>query len=111
MIFSSRTVTSDDLERETGWRAEARGLCRGDICVPFVPRGRLLDLAEAAAALRMPLIEHAESGLIALGPPSGGHAIASAQAPELELPDLDGRRFRLSSLRGWKVLLVAWAPW
>jgi len=27
------------------------------------------------------------------------------------LPDLDGNEFRLSSLRGQKVLLVAWAPY
>ena len=30
---------------------------------------------------------------------------------ELELPDVDGNLFRLSSLRGRKVLLVAWASW
>ena len=34
-----------------------------------------------------------------------------AEAPELELPDLDGNVFKLSSLRGKKVLLVAWASW
>ena len=27
------------------------------------------------------------------------------------LPDLDGNEFRLSSLRGQKVVLVAWAPY
>jgi peroxiredoxin len=32
-------------------------------------------------------------------------------APELELPDLSGRSFALSSLRGQKVVLIAWASW
>lgn len=45
------------------------------------------------------------------GPRGWGHALTSAQAPDLELPDLDGRPFALQSLRGQKVLLVAWASW
>ena len=35
----------------------------------------------------------------------------SAEAPDFTLPDLDGRPFRLSVLRGQKVVLVAWASW
>jgi peroxiredoxin len=38
-------------------------------------------------------------------------ALATAEAPELTLPDLDGNEFKLSSLRGQKVLLFAWAPY
>ena len=37
--------------------------------------------------------------------------LTTAVAPDLELPDFDGNPFRLSSLRGQKVLLVAWASW
>jgi peroxiredoxin len=37
--------------------------------------------------------------------------LTSAVAPELELPDRDGNLFKLSSLHGRKVLLVAWASW
>ena len=47
----------------------------------------------------------------ALGPESGGRVLASAVCPEIRLPDLDGREFALSSLRGRKVVLVAWASW
>jgi peroxiredoxin len=39
------------------------------------------------------------------------HVRSSAEAPELVLPDLDGHQFRLSALRGQKVVLVAWAPY
>jgi peroxiredoxin len=38
-------------------------------------------------------------------------AMASLQAPDFGLPDLDGRRHRLSDYRGKKVLLAAWASW
>ena len=40
-----------------------------------------------------------------------GHALASAEAPELVLADVDGNEFRLSSLRGQKVVIVSWAPY
>ena len=43
--------------------------------------------------------------------PIAGRALASAEAPELILPDRHGNEFRLSSLRGLKVLLLAWASW
>ena len=44
-------------------------------------------------------------------PESGGRALTTAEAPDLVLPDRHGRPFALSSLRGRKVLLVAWASW
>jgi hypothetical protein len=50
-------------------------------------------------------------GLFALGAEYGGHALTSAAAPDLALPDVDGRMVSLASLRGRKVLLVAWASW
>ena len=33
------------------------------------------------------------------------------EAPDFELPDLSGRRHRLTEQRGKKVLLIAWASW
>jgi hypothetical protein len=60
----------------------------------------------------MPLVHDEGAGLWALGPETlSGHALPSAEAPELVLPTIDGEEFRLSSLRGEKVLLVAWAPY
>ncbi len=112
MILTSLAIDPADLARATGWSAKPEGLCRDGVCVPFRggDAGRL-DARAVARALAMPLVEDAATGLATLGPASGGPALASATAPELELPDLDGRPFRLSSLRGQKVLLVAWAPW
>ncbi len=60
----------------------------------------------------MPLVEATGHGLWALGPAVvASRALASAEAPELRLPDLDGNEFELASLRGQKVLLYAWAPY
>jgi len=59
----------------------------------------------------MALVYDPEAGLWALGPESiSGRALSTAAATELVLPDLDGNEFRLSSLRGQKVLIVSWAP-
>ena len=59
----------------------------------------------------MPLVEEPELGLCALGPSAvAGHALTSAKAPELALPDLDGNITRLSDYLGQKVILYAWAP-
>jgi hypothetical protein len=60
----------------------------------------------------MALVHDEAAGLWALGPETlGDRALVSADAPELVLDDIDGTEFRLSSLRGQKVVLVAWAPY
>jgi hypothetical protein len=112
VIFTTPGVPVDEFERVAGWRAKPEGLCRGERCVPFrVADPATVELAAAAEALGMPLVHDARHGLWALGAEAGGRALRSALAPELELPDFRGRPFRLSSLRGTKVLLIAWASW
>ena len=60
----------------------------------------------------MAIVEDDEAGLWAIGPDTvAGRALPTAEAPELVLPDVDGNEFRLSSLRGRKVLIVSWAPY
>lgn len=116
MILDELRVDVDDLHRGTGWQVKPEGACRGDVCVPLAVEARTddgrLDVQVVAERLRMPLVHDEEHGLWALGPASvTGRALATAEAPDLELPDLDGNPFRLSSLLGKKVLLVAWASW
>jgi hypothetical protein len=114
MILESLRVPRESFEEATGWALKPEGACRGEICVPL-PRGRdgdEVDVAAVAERLGMPLVHDEGAGLWALGPASlVGQALPTAEAPELVLPDLDGREFRLSSLRGQKVVLVAWAPY
>ncbi len=86
------------------------------MCVPLPREARTvddrLDVRVVADRLGMPLVDESGHGFWALGPEtSTGRVLASAVAPPLELPDFDGNPFRLSSLAGQKVLLVAWASW
>jgi hypothetical protein len=112
VIFRSARVSASELERQSGWRLRPEGLCREDRCVPFVAADLAsLDLVAVGAALGLPLVHDARHELWAFGAEAGGHALVSAAAPDFELPDADGGSFRLSSLRGQKVLLVAWASW
>ncbi len=112
MISTSTTVTRADFEKQTGWQIKPEGACWGKRCIPFPELvSESIDLAAISTHLSMPLVHDEGAGLWALGPESGGTALMSAQAPDLELPDWKGEAFSLSSLRGKKVLLIAWASW
>ena len=105
-------MTSAELRQRTGWELRPEGLCKADRCVPVRARpGERIDVRGLAAQLEMELVEDPEHGLWALGPESGGHALASAELPDITLPDRHGTPFSLRSLRGTKVLLVMWASW
>ena len=105
-------MTSAELRQRTGWELRPEGLCKADRCVPVPARpGERIDVRVLAAQLEMELVEDPEHGLWALGPESGGHALASAELPDITLPDRHGTPFSLRSLRGTKVLLVMWASW
>ncbi len=115
MIVESLTIDPLSFAARTGWELKPEGMCRADQCVPL-PDGAStaagdLDLTVVAERLQMPLIHDEEASIWALGPSSGGRALASATAAELELEDAEGNPFKLSSLLGRKVLLVAWASW
>jgi hypothetical protein len=113
MLSTEPSVATADFEQRTGWTFKPEGACKGDVCIPLAEApGDTVDLATMAAAMQLPLLHDAEHGVWAIGPESvGGRTLTSAEAPELTLPTLDGEEFRLSSLRGKKVLLVAWAPY
>jgi hypothetical protein len=114
MLFQNLLVSADEFEARTGWQLQPEGLCRDDVCTPLPAAAfhdGLLDLASLAELLGMPLLHDAEAGLWALGPPAADHALTSAQAPDLVLPDVHGQALQLGSLRGKKVLLLAWASW
>jgi len=107
MLFTESHPSVLDFELRSGWHVEARGLCHGDICVPFTGP---TDARSMATALGMPVVE--ADGMLAIGPRSTDHVLASIQAPLLTLPDVrTGQAFELTSLRGKKVLLLAWASW
>ena len=109
MILEHLEVTPEQLRARTGWELKPEGLCKADRCVPV--EGDPLDARTLAERLGMALEHDDAHGLWALGPESGGRALASAELPEITLPDRHGNPFALSSLHGKQVLLVAWASW
>src|SRR4051812_29093865 len=111
MILHSLDLTPEQFAAGTGWVIKPEGACKAEVCVPL-DRSRGFDVTAAAGRLGMAVVRDDEAGLWALGPESlGDRALVSAEAPDLVLDDIDGNEFRLSSLRGQKVVLVAWAPY
>lgn len=112
MILETLEIDPAALERRTGWQIKPHGACKGSQCVPLMTTGAdRIDARALAERLGMPLVHDAPSGLWCLGPEAGGRALSEVQAPDLVLPDIHNREFHLRSLRGSKVLLVAWASW
>jgi hypothetical protein len=71
------------------------------------------EVVETAHRLGRPLAIDADERCAFLGVPAAerARALASLDAPDFALPDLDGRAHRLSEQRGRKVLLVVYASW
>ena len=113
MISSSLTVDRSEFEAATGWQLKPEGACKGEVCVPLAePAGETVQIDALAPQLGMGVAHDEAAGLWAVGPAAlGGRALATIVAPNLTLPDLDGNMFELDSLRGQKVLLVAWSPY
>jgi len=113
MLLHDLTITTPRFEAGTGWALKPEGACRGDVCIPLrEPVGDNVDIASVAEQMGLPIVHDPDHRVWALGPwPGTGRTLVSAEAPELVLPDLDGNEFRLSSLRGQKVLILSWAPY
>jgi hypothetical protein len=114
MLVDRLDISSEDFERLSGWAIKPEGACKGETCVPLPDQrpDQAFDLMATAARLGMAVVEEPDGGLWALGPESlTGRALTTAETDDFALPDLDGNEFRLSALRGQKVLLVAWAPY
>ena len=118
-VEEGRVLLSADALREAlGWELHDGTLCNDTMCVPLPAGARLgeggvFDLREVAATLDRPLALDAAEGAAYLGASAAerAQALASLLAPDFTLPDLAGRPHTLSSYRGKKILLVAWASW
>jgi hypothetical protein len=115
MILERPEVSPQELERRTGWAIKPEGACKADRCIALPEsaasaEGRL-DASVLAERLGMALVHDDVHGLWALGPEAGGRALSSAEMPDVVLPDRSGSSFSLRSLRGTKVILIAWASW
>ena len=116
MIVDRLDIDASSFEAATGWQIKPEGACKGDVCVPLdhsTGTAGGFDLMATADRLGMSIVADASAGLWSIGPESlGGRSLATATAPELSLPDvLTGETVKLSSFRGQKVVLAAWAPY
>ena len=91
---------------------------RGDRTFTLVDGDHASTVAAAtvdalAAAGERPLAVDREEGMAYVGASAAARAaqLASLEAPDFRLPDLEGRWHSLSQHRGQKVLLVAYASW
>jgi redoxin len=101
-----------------GWEYHDGQLCSDMMCIPIADVAALLrdgaiELGGLARALDRPLALDVAERAACLGASARerAEALASQSAPDFTLPDLDGRPHTLSSYRGKKILLVAWASW
>ena len=111
MIIDSLDLTPGQFAAGTGWDIKPEGACKAEVCVPL-DVGAPFSAMATATRLGMAVVHDEQAGIWAIGPESfNQRALASAAAPELVLNDINGHEFRLSSLRGEKVVLVAWSPY
>lgn len=111
-------VSSESLERATGWQLKPRGLCFEEMCFPLTPANspvtdRGIDLEAFAKLTGQPFAMDAGEGIAALTAPAEqrSESLRSLAAPDFTLPELDGNPHSLSDHRGKKVLLAAYASW
>jgi len=111
VLLTSLDLDPTEFEQRTGWAIKPEGACKGEVCVPL---GGAKGLEAIAGRLGMPLVADEQHHVWALGPESAvtGRALSTAVAPDITLPQvLTGEPFPLSSLRGQKVVVLAWASW
>ena len=118
-------ITLADLARATRFEVKPQGVCRDEICIPL-PKARKQEFLRkgsgkikewfnlsAFAQLTHQAVAHDEAtSTWYFGLRSDQRQwLASLQAPDFTLPDINGKSHSLSDFRGKKVLLLTWASW
>ena len=117
-------ITTKDLTSITRFVIKPRGVCRDQLCFPL-PKARKsgfvapwggamwFNLSEFARLIKQPFAFDEKNSVWYFGERSdqqNGYLV-SLDAPDLTLPDMQGKRHSLTDFRGKKVLLVTWASW
>jgi hypothetical protein len=109
-------VQKNDLLKINGFEIKPQGACRADICIP-IPRGMMrgdqFNLTAFATRVGQKFIADPAARVWSFGeiPVVQGAYLDSRIAPDVTVPDRQGKPVRLSQFRGKKVLLVTWASW
>lgn len=116
-------VSASDLITATDWEIKPEGICRDELCVPVIGERvamlrqhgaePALNLAAFARYMGQPVAHDDATAAWYFGTPTSDAQtrMLTLEAPDFELPDLQGRMHRLSDHRGKKVFLLAWASW
>lgn len=117
MLIDKAHQPTAAFEQATGWAIKPEGACKGSVCIPLKDAERLtaaaeIDVLGVAEVIGLPVVKADGHELWAIGPEAIGHrTLVSAEAADFTLPDLDGNTISLSSQRGKKIVVYAWAPY
>ena len=114
----------DELESATSWEVKPEGVCRGELCVPIAgtPAEALIQQRDGEQWLNVAGFwryagwpyardERLDAWSFGASAEAQRASLATLEAPDFELPDLEGRMHRRSDHKGKKVLLALWASW
>ena len=115
---STLRLAAEPLLDALGWTQKPEGLCQGDVCIPIGNQPELItsqgiDLMGLGEVLGRPVAVDPEESAASFGAETDSRhsQLAEGIAPDFTLPDLSGKEHSLSSFRGKKVLLIAYASW
>ena len=117
-------IPTGDLMRATRFVIKPQGVCRDEVCFPL-PKNRKAEfiskkgatiwfnLSEFAKLIKQPFVTDQKNGVWYFGARAAERNgyLASLEAPNFTLPDLNGKLHSLADFRGKKTLLVTWASW
>jgi len=117
-------ITTGDLTQATRFVINPQGVCRDELCFPL-PKNRTAEfvstkgattwfnLSNFARLIKQSFVTDQKNSVWYFGvrgEEQNGY-LASLEAPNFTLPDLNGKPHSLADFRGKKVLLVTWASW
>jgi hypothetical protein len=116
--FGELGVSANDFARATGWTLKPEGLCKGEVCVPVrdtsaMSDGTAIDVAEFARVTGRNMVIDALRNVVAIGEQASSRAalMATLDAPNFTLPDINGNSVSLSDFANRKKLILAWSSW
>ena len=117
-------ITMNDLKQATRFVVKPQGVCRDELCFPLPAKRKAefiskrgavtwFNLTAFAALVKQPVARDEKNGAWYFGKREDerGAYLASLEAPNFTLPDINGKMHSLADYRGKKVLLVTWASW
>jgi hypothetical protein len=118
VAFGEFGVSADAFARATGWTLKAEGLCKDEICVPVrdaatMSNGEAIDVAEFVRVTGRNMVIDSSRNVVAMGEQASNRAasMATLDAPNFTLPDINGNLVSLSDFANRKKLILAWSSW